>query len=585
MKSKKIIKEQQEQGQNNPSNLLDLAVMYNCFPENQYGAFTKRRDVVTNKLCLYKKSTNPTLVDAKKNYVFIFPNDDGYTFSMEYRDNPEQEGKVIEKNPSVSCKSITKTGALLASPDQQKVIDYLKQEKFIQIDQLPKEKWNQYSLVDLSQDPDSVKLLQDKGLYNTLLISIKDKQPLQMWKPKGLSAATEDIFEQGNKLVSHLSKLGWISKDKMSPEIAGDYIGIDLSNKDEYVKNDVLKNLGDYSKYFKQGYVMYQPIKVMSMQELLSQKQTTAKRLKTEYNKNDCVKLIKLYWESMEKDLPIGQGEKSMVEMCVKSYQYPYMKGKIDAIKYTTREKKKYQLFTNQDSKERDKVLQQTISEGLQKLKKQKKINETLVIKKKLTILSEGKNLRNKKELNSFFDKFLVETAILNSKGYDSKLISEGFFDFIGSFFGTGVESVMSYFKEYAAKWLLSIAGIDSKGWIGSIITTALGNLKFGDIPKITSCEFLVPYLAKTISESAAKKYMESQTSESPIGSIMRNAVFEVLEDSAFGQAIEKGLEGLICPKLGHLQTKMGNVKDQLITKAETSGEQMKSAPSLASQL
>jgi hypothetical protein len=274
-----------------------------------------------------------------------------------------------------------------------------------------------------------------------------------------------------------------------------------------------------------------------------------------------------------------------MVEMCVKSYQYPYMKGKIDAIKYTTREKKKYQLFTNQDSKERDKVLQQTISESLQKLKKQKKINEALVIKKKLTILSEGKNLRNKKELNSFFDKFLVETAILNSKGYDSKLISEGFFDFIGSFFGTGVESVMSYFKEYAAKWLLSIAGIDSKGWIGSIITTALGNLKFGDIPKITSCDFLVPYLAKTISEAAAKKYIDSQTSESPIGTIMRNAVFEVLEDSAFGQAIEKGLEGLICPKLGSLQTKMGNVKDQLITKAETSDEQMKSTPSLVSQI
>jgi hypothetical protein len=159
----------------------------------------------------------------------------------------------------------------------------------------------------------------------------------------------------------------------------------------------------------------------------------------------------------------------------------------------------------------------------------------------------------------------------MNSRGYDQQVIAEGFWDMIGGLFGgsgVGTESILSYFKEYAGKWLISKFGIDPDGWIGSILITTIGNLKFGEIGKLTDCNYLVPLLAKSIAEGAARKFMVSKEMDNALSGIIRNAIVELLEDSSFGQAIEKGLSKLICPLLGSLSTKMGNVTNTLKDKA-----------------
>ena len=71
---------------------------------------------------------------------------------------------------------------------------------------------------------------------------------------------------------------------------------------------------------------------------------------------------------------------------------------------------------------------------------------------------------------------------------------------------------------------------------------------------------------------------------DNAFSNIIRNAINELLEDSAFGQAIEKGLSKIICPSLGSLSTKMGNVTNTLKDKALGDGGKSL-AQEIASQL
>jgi hypothetical protein len=142
----------------------------------------------------------------------------------------------------------------------------------------------------------------------------------------------------------------------------------------------------------------------------------------------------------------------------------------------------------------------------------------------------------------------------------------------------------MSTFKESAVKYILNIIGVtDTSGWIPSIIITALGNLKFGDIGKLTDCNFLVPYLAKSVAEGAVRKFMVEKGMDSGISTVIRNAIIEVLEDSAFGQSIEKGLEKIICPSLGGLKSKMNSMTNTLKDKA-LGGSESITTPSTANK-
>ena len=565
--------------------LLKLAIDNNCYTSKGFPA-AAFIDSKTNKEVLYKKSDNPKLVEEKRNYIFIVPQEDGLSFTVEYRDRPDEQGKVVKSKSGIRCQAIKQTTDPTLTPDQEQIISLLKGQGFKAYSEVPSTEWNNYSLVDIYKDPSVVEIMKDKPYLQQQIQSNKDRV-FWMWKGKGLTATLEDKTSKGQQFVDFLIKnYQWKKPNEVTPETRTNYLVVDMGDENSYTNDILLSKYKDYINFFQKGYLLYQPIVSLTAAELNQKNETFIQSAKMDYDKKVCRNVIVSFYNKMtntsrseeNRQVVVLPGEKEVVQNCLNynKGKYPGLKKEIEALKYTTDKQFKIDHtidYSRKSVKESEEILlKQTISEGLTLLKnKQKKtLSESKVVRNRLEILVEGRNLHNKRELKRFFNDYLNESAHLSSRGYDSQIISEQFFDLLKGFFsGTGVESIMSTFKEYAVKWILDKIGIvDTSGWLGSIIITALGNLKFGDIGKLTDCNFLVPYLAKSIAEGAVRKFMIEKGMSSGISTVIRNAIIEVLEDSAFGQSIEKGLEKIICPSLGGLKSKMTSMTNTLKDKA-----------------
>lgn len=130
------------------------------------------------------------------------------------------------------------------------------------------------------------------------------------------------------------------------------------------------------------------------------------------------------------------------------------------------------------------------------------------------------------------------------------------------------MDGALQYFKEYAVKWLLDQFGVDSSGWIGSIVVTAVGNLDLADIPKLTDCNFVTKLLSKSLAEGAVRKLQGDTVGLGPLQDIIRNTIVEVLSDTDLGQKIESALGQFICPMISKIAGKLGMATDQLKTNA-----------------
>lgn len=604
MKNKYLIKEQQSlPGTNTPGSeniqnkLLKLAINNGCFTDKGFvsGAF---KDLKTGKEVLYKKSDNKTLVDEKRNYIFIIPEENGISFTVEYRDRSDEQGKVIKSKSGIRCKAIKKTTDPTMTPDQEEIIKFLKQNGFMNYTDVTPDQWANKSLVDIYKDPDVIELLKDKPYLFKQLESNKDRV-FWMWKGStsvsGLKGDFEDKSKEGQKFVDFLIKNNWKKKSEITPEISTQYFVYDLSKPEEYSKSQFLNKYKDYAKYFQNGFLMYEPIVNKSVTDVIQQIKQQEETIKIDYNKKDCRNIIVNFMNDWRMGNEFPTSPKELVQNCLarNAGKYPALEKELDKFRMMSNRgrEKNFQIDSNINFKERlrrestDDNLKNIISESLYKAKINKKslIKESKIVRNRLEILTENRDLYNKRDLQRFFGDYLTETAYFNSKGYNTEIINEQFFDILKGFFtGTGLDSIMGTFKEYAAKWIIQKFGIDPNGWIGSIITTAVGNLPLGDIPKLTDCNYVVPYLAKTIGESAVKKFMAEKGVDNPLTSVIRNALVEVLEDTAFGQSIEKGLEKIICPLLGDLSKKMGKVTNNLKNKAlEDKGVTGASSPSI----
>jgi hypothetical protein len=604
MKFRNMINEQEslpgpnKLGSENVKNkLLKLAIDNNCYTNKGFPA-AAFIDSKTNKEVLYKKSDNPKLVEEKRNYIFIVPQEDGVTFTVEYRDRPDDQGKVIKSKSGIRCQAIKQTTDPALTPDQEQIISFLKGQGFKAYSEVPATEWNNYSLVDIYKDPSVVEIMKDKPYLQQQIESNKDRV-FWMWKGKGLGAKKEDKTTKGTVFVDFLIKKGWKKPSEITPDISTSYLVVDLGDSETYKTNSLLSQYKDQLSNFQKGYILYEPVVNKSPQEISNQYQQELQKAKQDFDKKTCRNVIVGYYNEFKsssvEQVP-APGTKKIVEKCLyyNKGKYPGLRDVIDTLIRGDYTKPNYKLSTDIDfysksvKESEEKLLKQTITESLNKLKTKKKgiLTESKTVKKRLEFLVENRDLNKQRDLNLFFKDFLIESAYLNSEGYNSEVISEQFLDLLKGFFtGTGVESVLSSFKEYATKWLVGKLKIDTSGWLGSIIITAMGNLKFGDLGKITNCDFLVPYLAKTIGESAVRKFMAEKGMDNPLSTVIRNAVVEVLEDSAFGQAIENGLMKVICPSLGQLKSKMdvatNKIKDKALDDSGTKSTPASLAPNL----
>lgn len=583
--------------ENIQNKLIKLAVNNGCFTDKGFikGAF---KDLKSGKEVMYKKSDNKTLVDEKRNYIFIVPEDNGISFTVEYRDRPDEQGKVVKSKSGIRCKAIKQTTDPALTPDQAEIIKFLKQNGFQNYTEVTPDQWANKSLVDIYKDPDVIELMKDKPYLLQQIQSNKDRV-FWMWKGStsvsGLKGEFEDKAKQGQQFVDFLIKNNWKKKSDITPEIVTQYFVYDLSKPEDYSKSQFLNKYSDYAKYFQNGYFMYEPISTKSVTEVISQIKKDEESAKVDYNKKSCRNIIVNFMNDWQQGKKFPTTPVNIVETCLaqNAGMYPALEKDLDIFRRMSDEGREANFKIDQninfkqklrrESKEDD--LRNIISESLHqaKLNKKLQLRESKIVKNRLQVLVENRDLSRKKDLERFFNDYLNETVYFNSQGYNTEIINEQFFDILKGFFtGTGLDSILGTFKEYAAKWIIQKFGVDPNGWVGSIITTAVGNLPLGDIPKLTDCDYVVPYLAKTIGESAVKKFMAEKGVDNPLTSVIRNAVVEVLEDTAFGQSIEKGLEKIICPLLGDLSKKMGKVTNSLKNKAlEDKGLVGGSAPSI----
>jgi hypothetical protein len=217
------------------------------------------------------------------------------------------------------------------------------------------------------------------------------------------------------------------------------------------------------------------------------------------------------------------------------------------------------------ESKEGD--LKSIIKENLITLSEEKKNNllgESKIINIRLGIIKES-NTENKDKL---FNDIISEMVYLNNQGFDKDLINEGFWEILGGLFPS-TNTIAETFKEYLAKWLIeAIAPGQENGWIGNIIITSVGNLKIGDVTKLTNCEFTTKLLSKSISEAVVRKFAESKGISGVLADLIRNSMIEQLDSTEFAQKLESGLAHVICPLLGGVSQKMSTVANKMKDKA-----------------
>lgn len=211
--------------------------------------------------------------------------------------------------------------------------------------------------------------------------------------------------------------------------------------------------------------------------------------------------------------------------------------------------------------------LKSLIKENLITLSEEKKNNllgESKIINTRFQIISESK-IEDKDKL---FNEVISEMFYLNNQGFDKGLINEGFWEILKGLFPS-TDVIGQWFKEKMASWLIeAIAPGQENGWIGSIITTTIGNLKIGEITKLTNCDFTTKLLSKSIAEGVIKKFADSKGVSGALADLVRNSMMEHLDSSEFAQKLESGISHLICPLLGGVTQKMSTVANTMKDKA-----------------
>jgi hypothetical protein len=213
-------------------------------------------------------------------------------------------------------------------------------------------------------------------------------------------------------------------------------------------------------------------------------------------------------------------------------------------------------------------LIRENINE-IKATKHKRLIQEENIIGKRLSIITEGVNVKSKEQQRKISKEMFNETIYLSTQGYDKELISENLFDIFSGLFPKGVaEPIMQYFKEEAAKWLAGKLGLDPNSWMSSIIISAIGDLNIGDVSKLTDCNFVTKWLSKSIAEGVVRKIQVEKFGDNAFYNLIRNTMVEALEVTKLGTMFEESLGKIICPLVSNLSGKMEGAADVMKQKA-----------------
>lgn len=328
---------------------------------------------------------------------------------------------------------------------------------------------------------------------------------------------------------------------------------------------DITKIMGGkYKNFYKQLGGTGEPIYIYPTQKLAEQ------------DKNTCKTTINTLYDYLDKQSDID--DKDL--MTLKRQTWACQKHKVDLGMFGGNVKEKLdsllqdyskyglgEFYNVQQPMNENKLLSKVIKENLIQ-KKKEVLTENKIVKNRFNLLVEGEKPKTKKEINKFVNNLIVETAFLHQQGIDSEIINEGLFDFIRGMFGSSGEGIMSYFKEQFAEWLLGKFGLKNDTFMGNIVITAIGNVPLTDLGKLTNCQFLTDFIAKSISEGVARKFMKEKNTSGPLADIIRNTMAETFSKTEFIHDIEEKINSLICPSLSKVGFNMDKQLDTIKQKA-----------------
>lgn len=326
---------------------------------------------------------------------------------------------------------------------------------------------------------------------------------------------------------------------------------------------------------------------------------TTAEKIYNgQIDKENCRLILDLYSSAAGQQLPIPKIEldntiKAAVRKCyagkgvdgkdlkldnIFSKKFLKLKDELNympSIKDSYGQPINYRLSSGADVREsKENLLKSLIKENLTSISESKKkvlIEENKIITNRFSVITEGVEVKTKKQKTKIVTELINESISLNSQGFNPTLINEQFWDMIKSFFGNTGSGVVQMISERIIQSIITtLTPLDKNGWVANIIVTTIGNIPPADYfnGKIFSCDYISDKLSKGIVEGIARKIQNEKGMEGPIYDVIRNSMVEMAEDTEFGMKIENMLGDLICPMLGSVKSKMDSTAETLKAKA-----------------
>jgi peptidoglycan hydrolase-like protein with peptidoglycan-binding domain len=206
---------------------------------------------------------------------------------------------------------------------------------------------------------------------------------------------------------------------------------------------------------------------------------------------------------------------------------------------------------------------------------KENLIVETNIIKNRFALISEGQTFKTEESKIDLIENVFVETNYLSIQGYNSDLINEGLFSFIGSILGGGVGSTPQVVGEYIAKWLTRKLGVPQGSYIEGVIVSLVTSMNISDYDKIfTDCRFLTNKLSDALIEGYLFQMQSQKGLESGVSgfllSAIRNSIMEYFAEDKDGliQKLEDKIAEFLCPAISKISGKVQDKADELKDKA-----------------